>query len=87
MKETKPKSDNAPTNTREIRRQTNRRMTWMVLLTLLGVGGGVTMLVYGPAALLGVMPVLLFGVALIALPYLVLKGLEKWLRWYENRHQ
>lgn len=81
----KSEKERAPTNTREIRKKNNRSMFWMVIGTLIFVGGGVTAVVYGPTALLGVLPILLIGVGLIALPYLVLKGLEIWLHWVEEK--
>jgi hypothetical protein len=83
--EKEPATEKQPTNIRKRRREENRRLVWMVVLTLLVVGGGLTAVIYGPAALLGVLPVLLIGIGLLALPYLVLKGLEAWLRWYERR--
>jgi uncharacterized membrane protein YoaK (UPF0700 family) len=81
----KPAPENRPTNVRRQRRQENRRQVWLVIFTLFVIGGGLTAVIYGPTALLGVLPVLLIGLGLLALPYLVLKGLEAWLRWYENR--
>ena len=80
-----PGGETQPTNIRKRRREESRRLVWMVVLTLLVLGGGLTAVIYGPTALLGVLPVLLIGIGLLALPYLVLKGLEVWLRWYENR--
>ena len=67
-------------NTR--RQADDRAYLWMVLFTLVVVGGLVIALVYGPAALLTAVPVLLGGAALIVVPYLVLKGIE----WVLHRY-
>jgi hypothetical protein len=50
----------------------------MVLFTLVVAGGFVIALVYGPAALLTAVPILLGGAALIMIPWWILTALEKW---------
>ncbi|MCB8920064.1 MAG: hypothetical protein H6662_00640 [Ardenticatenaceae bacterium] len=59
-----------------------RPYLWMVLFTLVVVGGLVIALVYGPVALLTAVPILLGGAMLIVIPYLVLKGIEWALHRY-----
>lgn len=51
---------------------------WLVLFTLVVVGGLVIALVYGTMALLTAVPILLCGAALIAVPWGVLTLIEKW---------
>lgn len=69
---------------RQIKAENNRRFAIMVVLTLVLGGSLVIALVYGPAALLTAIPVLLLGAGLIGLPYLVLVGLEKILKRYDR---
>ena len=73
------------TNSREIRQENDRQFLRMVVFTLVVVGGLIIALIYGPTSLLTSLPILLGGAALIAVPYLVLKGIE-WLlqRYYGN---
>jgi len=71
--------ENKPTNTREQRKQTERRYLAMVLLVLLVVGSVIIGLVYGwgsiPSALLCLAP----GAILILLLFLFWKGIDAWL--------
>ena len=66
------------TNNRQIRQKNDRQFLKMVVLTLVVVGGLIIALIYGPTSLLTALPILLGGAALVAVPYLVLKGIE-WL--------
>ena len=66
------------TNSRQIRRENDRQFLKMVLFSLVVVGGFIIALVYGVSSLLTAVPILLGGAAIIALPYLTLKGIE-WL--------
>jgi hypothetical protein len=66
------------THSRQIRRENDRQFLKMVVFTLVGGGGLIITLIYGPTSLLTALPILLGGAALIAVPYLVLKGIE-WL--------
>lgn len=61
-----------------------RTYLWLVLAMLVLGGGLVITLVYGPPALLTAVPFLLFGVALIMLPYLTLQALDWLLRRYRG---
>ena len=54
----------------------------MVVFTLVVVGGLIITLIYGSTSLLTALPILLGGAALIAVPYLVLKGIEWLLKRY-----
>ena len=56
----------------------DRRLLYLVIGTLIFVGSGVIWAVYGRWALLTAVPVLIFGVFLILVPYLLLSGLQKW---------
>lgn len=70
------------TNSREIRQENDRQFLKMAVFTLLGVGSLIIALIYRPASLLTSLPILLGGAALIAVPYLALKGVE----WLLNRY-
>ena len=67
-----------PSNMRRWRTQSERRLVWLVFLSLLLIGGGVTGLVYGWQALLTALPCLAAGGAGLLLAYLLLVGIEKW---------
>lgn len=71
------------TNTRQIRRENDRKILYLVLLTLIFVGGGVIALVYGGWALATAVPLLLVGAFLILVPYGLLAGLQKWRDKFE----
>ena len=71
-------------NPRRQREQENRRYLWLVLLTLVVVGGGLIGLIYGRTALLTAVPCLLGGAALILIPWWALTLLEKWRNWMER---
>lgn len=72
------------TNSRKIRQENDRQFLKMVVFTLVVVGGLIIALIYGPASLLTSLPILLGGAALIAVPYLVLKGIEWLLKRYNG---
>jgi hypothetical protein len=83
------KSDNGKeqrpfTNSRKIRQENDRQFLKMVLFSLVVVGGFIIALVYGASSLLTALPILLGGAALIALPYLTLKGIEWLLKRYNE---
>lgn len=68
----------SPTDTRQIRREMNRRLLGLVLFVLVIVGGGLIGLVYGaPAALLGML-CLLAGSAVIGSLWWLFTILGKW---------
>ena len=70
------------TNSRQIRQENDRQFLKMVVFTLVVVGGFIIALIYGSTSLLMSLPILLGGAALIAVPYLVLKGIEWLLQRY-----
>jgi hypothetical protein len=76
------KEQRPSTSSREIRQENDRQFLKMVGFTLVVGGGFIIALIYGPASLLTSLPILLGGAALIAVPYLLLKGLE----WLRNRY-
>ena len=64
-------------NSRQIRKQNDRKYLLMAVFTLVVMGGGLIGLIYGWVGLLTALPFLLLGAGLIVLPWLVLVGLEK----------
>jgi hypothetical protein len=67
-----------PTNMRRYRRESDRKFLYLVIFTLVVVGGTLIALIYGPGALLSALPCLLAGAALILVPWLILTAAEKW---------
>ena len=63
---------------RRFRRESDRKFLYLVIFTLVVVGGGLIALIYGPGTLLTALPCLLAGVALILVPWLILTAAEKW---------
>ena len=68
----------SPTNMRRYRRESDRKFLYLVIFTLVVVGGGLIALIYGPGAILTALPCLLAGAALIVVPWLILTAAEKW---------
>ena len=67
-----------PTNLRKIRQRNDRAFLFLVLFCLVVVGGALIWAIYGNTALLTALPCLLFGVAAIGLPYLLLVVIERY---------
>ena len=67
-----------PTNMRRYRRESDRKILYLVIFTLVVVGGTLIALIYGPGALLTALPCLVAGAALILVPWLLLTAAEKW---------
>jgi len=65
-------------NNRQIRRENDRKYLYIVIGTLILVGGGLIGLVYGVQALATALPCLLGGAMAIFLPWLILTGLDRW---------
>jgi membrane protein implicated in regulation of membrane protease activity len=63
---------------RRYRRESERKFLYLVIFTLVVVGGGLIALIYGPGALLTALPCLLAGAALILVPWFLLTAAEKW---------
>lgn len=68
----------SPTNMRTYRQQTDKKLLYLVLFTLIVVGGGLIALIWGPASLLTALPCLMGGALLILIPWIILTALEKW---------
>jgi hypothetical protein len=66
-----------PTNLRRFRRERDRKLLILVILTLVVVGGGLIGLILGLEALLTALPCLLGGALLILVPWLLLTAVEK----------
>jgi hypothetical protein len=67
-----------PTNMRRFRWESDRNFLYLVIFTLVVVGGTLIALIYGPGALLTALPCLMTGAALILVPWLLLTAAEKW---------
>lgn len=72
-------------SSRSIRKTNDQRFLWMVILTLVVVGGGLIGFIYGFIGLLTALPFLLIGAALILIPWILFKGLDWFMEWLENR--
>jgi|YNPBryBLVA2012_1023415.scaffolds.fasta_scaffold80376_1 uncharacterized membrane protein YjjP (DUF1212 family) len=71
--------DREPTDLRRLRRDTNRRLLWLVLFVLVVVGGALIALLYGgPAAMLGI-ACLLTGAGAVAAIWVMLSLIGKWV--------
>ncbi len=63
---------------RAYRKQTDKKLLYLVLFTLVVVGGGLIALIWGPASLLTSLPCLMGGALLILIPWTILTALERW---------
>ena len=72
------------TNTRRFRRDSEKKFLFLVLFTLVFVGGGLIALIFGLEALLTALPCLLGGAALMIGLWLLLSLGEWWLRRREQ---
>ena len=70
------KKSNKLQNNRNLRAETDRKMLWMVVLTLVVFGGALIGLIYGVAAIITALPFLLAGAFAIGILYIILKGIE-----------
>ena len=73
---------NKPQNNRKLREETDRKMLWMVVLTLVVFGGIVVGLIYGTMAFVAALPFLLLGALAIGILYLILSGIDYLLKRY-----
>ena len=67
-----------PTNLRKMRQRNDRAFLFLVLFSLVVVGGALIWAIYGNAAILTALPCLLFGALAIAIPYGMLVLLERY---------
>ena len=63
---------------RRFRRESDRKLLILVILTLVVVGGGLIGLILGLESLLTALPCLLGGALLILVPWLLLTAVERW---------
>ena len=75
-----------PTNTRRERREADRKYLYLVIFTLVVVGGFLIAVIYGPETLLTALPCLIAGAAMILIPWLVLSALQKWRDRMDDGH-
>ena len=75
-----------PTNTRRERREADRKYLYLVIFTLVVVGGFLIAVIYGPESLLTALPCLIAGAAMILIPWLVLSALQKWRDRMDDGH-
>jgi hypothetical protein len=68
-----------PTNYRRYRRQTDRKLFFAVILFLLVVGSGLIAIIYRPSAGILSFFCLLGGVSIIALLWILLSLIERWV--------
>jgi protein-S-isoprenylcysteine O-methyltransferase Ste14 len=71
-------NETPPSNTRRFSQDSDRKYLYLVLFTLVVVGGLLIAIIYGPQSLLTALPCLLGGAALILLPWTVLTLIQKW---------
>lgn len=72
-------------NNRSIRKENDSRFLWMVILTLVVAGGALIGLIYGFVGFLTALPFLLIGALLIFIPWLLFKGIDRFLDWLDQR--
>lgn len=76
--DTNKEKKQSPTNMRAYRQQTDKKLLYLVLFTLVVVGSGLIALIWGSASLLTALPCLMGGALLILIPWTILTALEKW---------
>ena len=74
-----------PSNTRRFGQESDRKYLYLVIFTLVVVGGILIALIYGPESLLTALPCLLGGAVLILLPWAMLTLIQKWRDGIEER--
>lgn len=75
----------SPSNTRRFSQESDRKYLYLVLFTLVIVGGLLIAIIYGPQSLLTALPCLFGGAALILLPWVVLTLIQNWRDRIEER--
>ncbi len=66
------------TSMRDFRRDSDRKFLYLVLFTLVIVGGLLIGVIFGLETLLTALPCLIGGAAIIFIPWLILEGLQRW---------
>ncbi len=69
---------NRPTDTRSLRKRTDRNLALAVVIFLVGVGGALIGAIYGGSALILGLTCLLAGAGLFGLVWLILTLIERW---------
>ena len=69
----------APTNTRLIREQTERRLAMAVVLCLILLGGGLVGVVYGTGVAMVALSCVIVGSSVLGLLWLALSLMEWWV--------
>ncbi len=69
----------APTDSRKLRGDFNRRLLWLVLFVLVIVGGGLIWVIYGTSAAALGLACLLVGAGVIGLLWIIFTLLGKWV--------
>ena len=72
------KVNRPPTDTRALRRRTDRNLALAVVIFLVGVGGALIGAIYGGGALILGLTCLLAGAGLFGLVWLILTLIERW---------
>ncbi|NJM42691.1 MAG: hypothetical protein HC853_19105 [Anaerolineae bacterium] len=75
----KPHAPKAPTNTRKLRDDLNRRLLWLVLFVLVIVGSGLIAAIYGSSAAVLGLACLSVGAGVIGLVWAIFTLIEKWV--------
>ena len=78
MSENNDENRSAGTNLRQHQKEDDKRMLYVVIFTLVVIGGGLIGLIFGWEALLPAIPCLLGGAVLILSPWGLLTLAEKW---------
>ena len=68
-----------PTDLRRLRKRHERQLVFLVLLTLIVVGGALIALILGWEVMLGALPCLLSGGGAVVALYLLLLLAERWV--------
>lgn len=67
-----------------VRKESDRKNMWMAILTLVVGGSLLSGLIIGWQAIFSSLPFLLIGGVLILLPWLFLRGLDRFMEWLEG---
>lgn len=79
------KNNRSSSNLQRFRQESDRKYLYLVVFTLVVVGGGLIAFIFGPEPLLTALPCLLGGAVLIFLPWAVLSIIQRWRDGMEKR--